>query len=162
MGKSLYLSSVLSVLVTAVYFIIGDQFSVLFTDNKTLQNILNATIPIVGIGKVFMNFGMMSWTLVGAQGRYKLSTTISAIMSFFITLPLSALSCIYLKLTLDGLVGAIIVGYSTTGLVLSYVLLRSDWEHVVQTIQTENEDCSESDDGDDEEESSSSSSSSEE
>lgn len=137
-GKTLYISSVFSIVVTASYFIIGDTFSALFTDNRTLQHILNATIPVVGMGKIFMNFGMISWTLVGAQGRYRLATTVSAIMSFCVTIPLAVLFCIYMKLTLDCLVGAIIIGYSTTGLVLSYVLLRSDWEHICKTIRDNN------------------------
>jgi len=154
-GKTLFISSVLSILITAVYFIVGDAFPALFTDDETLLRILNATIPIVGLGKIFMNFGMISWSLVGAQGRYRLSTTVSAIMSFFVTLPLSALSCVIFRFSLDGLVGAIVVGYSTTGLILSYALLRSDWDSISETIQemnnAEDEEYSESSSEDEEE-----------
>lgn len=154
-GKTLFVSSVLSILITAVYFIVGDAFPALFTDDETLLRILNATIPIVGLGKIFMNFGMISWSLVGAQGRYRYSTTVSAIMSFFVTLPLSALSCVVFRFSLDGLVGAIVVGYSTTGLILSYALLRSDWDTISETIQemnnAEEEEYSESSSEDEEE-----------
>jgi len=142
-GKTLYISSILSIFITGLYFILGDEFAAIFTDNKYLQEILNSTISIVGIGKVFMNFGMISWSLICAQGRFRMSTTVSAIMSFLVTLPLAAIST-YFRLPLEGLVGTIIIGYSTTGLILSYLLLRSDWEHIVNIIKENNEEESSS------------------
>jgi len=49
--------------------------------------------------------------------------------------PLAAIFCIACHFTLDGLVAAGVIGYSTTGLVLAYVLLRSDWKHISKTIR---------------------------
>ena len=95
-----------------------------------------------------MNFGMVSWSLLGAQGRYNLATWVAAIMSFCVTIPLSAYFCMYLKYTPDALVGAVIIGYSTTGTVLGYLLLRSDWEHISMTIRGHNEAGIIDDDGD--------------
>jgi len=91
------------------------------------------------LGNIFMVFGMVSWSLVGAQGRYKLATIISAIMSFCVTLPLAAIFCIVYEFTLEGLTASVVIGYSTTGMVLAYVLLTSDWEKLSKTIREHNE-----------------------
>ena len=148
--KSLFLSVCLAIVMSSVFFICGEHLSAWFTDDETLQDMINSMIPLVGVGSILMVFGMVSWSLVGAQGRYKLATCVSAVMSFCVTLPLGALFCVHFKFELDALVAAVVIGYSTTGLVLAYILLMSDWELISKTLREENE---ESDD--DEEESSS-------
>ena len=133
--KSLFLSSVLAIFITVILFICSDDVPGWFTKDETLQKMLISTIPLVGMGNILMVFGMVSWSLVGAQGRYGLATKVSAIMTFCVTVPLAAIFCIACHFTLDGLVAAVVIGYSTTGLVLAYVLLRSDWKHISKTIR---------------------------
>lgn len=93
-----------------------------------------------------MVFGMVSWSMVGAQGRYTLSTTINAILSFGLTLPLAGLFCIVHRLSLVGLVGAIVIGYSAVGLCFAYILLTSDWESISKNIQESNGETEEEED----------------
>jgi len=133
--KCLFLSTSLGIFETSILFICGNDISTWFTDDKFLQDIMNGMLPVVGIGNILMVFGMVSWSLVGAQGRYKLATTINALVSFALTIPLAAIFCVGMKLTLDALVGAVVIGYSTVGLCLAYVLFVSDWEHISTTIQ---------------------------
>lgn len=128
----------LSFFITAFLFILGEDLATWFTPDVLLQQMLNDCIPMIGIANIFMIFGMIAWTLVGAQGRYRLATIVSACMSFFVTLPLAALSSFYFMFDLKGIVGAVICGYSTTGLWLGYILLRSDWEHISEVIQEYN------------------------
>jgi len=155
------MSSVLAVFITCILFICGDTLPKWFTSDVTLQNMLTPMIPLIGIGNILMIFGMVSWSLVGAQGRFKLATSVSAIMTFCVTVPLAAIFCIVKRYDLQALVASVVIGYSTTGLILAYVLLTSDWEHISRTIRDYNEaeDISLSDDSDDESSSSSSSSS---
>ena len=42
-----------------------------------LQEMVMDTIPLMALGNMLMVFGMISWDLVGAQGRYKLATGVS-------------------------------------------------------------------------------------
>lgn len=74
-------------------------------------------------------------------------------MTFCVTLPLAALFCIGMRFTLISLVGAVVIGYSTTGLFLGYLLQMSDWEHISKIICAINEsddmDSSSDDDSDD-------------
>ena len=136
--KALFMGVSLSFFVTSIIFIFGEDLATWLTPDETLQNMLNELIPMIGIANIFMVFGMISWTLIGAQGRYKLATTVSVCMTVFVTLPLSSISTFYFLYDLQGTVGAVICGYSTTGLVLGYFLLTSDWEHISENIQEYN------------------------
>merc|ERR1712127_197084 len=79
-------------------------------------------------------FGMTCWSIVGAQGRYRLATCISMASSWFVTIPLALLFTVGTKIDLQGLVSAVVVGYSTSGMILSYILLTSDWKSISDTI----------------------------
>ncbi len=136
--KCLFLSTCLAVLETSLLFMCGEDTAKWFTSDKTLQDIMKKMIPMVGFANILMVFGMISWSLVGTQGRYRLATTINAIMSFCVTIPLAAIFCVVFRFTLDGLVGAVVIGYSTTGLCLAYILIVSDWEHISRTIREAN------------------------
>merc|ERR1711966_430381 len=75
-----------------------------------------------------------------------------------ITLPMSVIAVIALNLNLKGLVGAVIAGYSTSSVILMYILLRSDWVRLSKIIQDLNAMTGEIDSSDDEDDESSSSS----
>jgi hypothetical protein len=96
-------------------------------------------LPLIGVGNIFMVFGMTSWSLIGAQGRYKVATIISATMTICVTLPLATVFCIGMRYSLISLVGAVVIGYSTTGLFLGYILQMSDWLHISKNICALNE-----------------------
>ena len=155
--KSLFMGTCLSFFITAFLFLLGEDLAKWFTPDKTLQDMLNELIPMIGVANIFMIFGMVSWTLIGAQGRYRLATTVSLVMSFFVTLPVAALFTFHYFFDLKAIVGAIIFGYSTSGLCLGYILLRSDWDHICETIieynaeygESESENESDSDDDSD-------------
>ena len=147
--KTLFLSTLLRTVTTGVLFLCSENLSSWFTKDETLQDMVNSVIPIIGIGNILMVFGMVSWELVCAQGRFKLATTISAAMSFCITIPLSALFCFYFRFDLKGIVSAIVIGYSTTGLVFAVTLLLSDWKKVSDIIIQQNAEEEDSDDDDD-------------
>lgn len=153
--KTLYLSTILACALSTAFIVLSPYIPPLFTDDETLAEMVQAQLPLIGVGNIFMVFGMTSWNLIGAQGRYKTATIISATMTVFVTLPLAALFCIGMRYSLISLVGAVVIGYSTTGLALGYILQMSDWEHISKVIRALNEKDeleSSSDDDSDEEE----------
>ena len=81
----------------------------------------------------------MSWTLLGSQGRYRLSTTIASICTCFITLPLSALLSVHFNVNLQGQTAAYVFGYLVAGTVQTYYLLRSNWDELASTVMEHNE-----------------------
>ena len=145
--KSLFISMCLALTVSVLLFVLMPYIPGMFTDDETLQDMVHDVLPLIGIGNILMVFGMVSWSLIGAQGRFKLATMVSAVMTFAVTLPLSTVSSIVYHFTLEGLVGAVVVGYSTTGLVLGCILQLSPWDRISKKIQdlnaAENEDSGE-------------------
>ena len=152
--KTLFFSTIFAILMTTILFICGDSLSTWFTSDPILQRMLNELVPIIGVGNILMVFGMVSWSLIGAQGRYRLATIINTIMSLCVTIPLATLFTVGFRFTLEGLVGAVIAGYSTTGLCLGYILLMTDWENVSKTIQEQNDESSSDDEPSSDDESS--------
>jgi len=154
--KTLFLSTILAVILSSTLFILSPYIPRWFTNDATLIEMVAEQLPLIGFGNIFMVFGMTSWALIGAQGRYKIATLVSATMTLFVTLPLAALFCLGFRYSLISLVGALIIGYSTTGLCLGYILQMSEWEHISKNICDLNEtydmDCSSSDDDSDDDE----------
>ena len=77
-----------------------------------------------------MSFAQVSWSLIGAQSRFRLATVVIFIARWLVTMPI-ALICIFgFKMDLNSVSGALVVGYSTASCALAYFVLRSDWERL--------------------------------
>jgi len=77
--KSLFISMSVATVVSIVYVSLQKDIPKWFTVDETLQNLLSELVPFVGIANLSMQFGMTSWSLIGAQGKYKLATWVSCI-----------------------------------------------------------------------------------
>jgi hypothetical protein len=97
--------------------------------------------PLLALGNVTMSMGMVCWAIVGAQGRYRLSTTIATSCAFFITIPIAAVST-FMRVDLQGLTFAVVVGYTVTAMLLSLCVLMSDWKALAEKISEEMSDLS--------------------
>ena len=83
-----------------------------------------------------MNVGMVCWALIGGQGRYRLATMIFSACTLLITLPIALYLTLAMRYNLKGLTFAVVVGYSTTAMCLTYVLLMSNWEKIALKVQS--------------------------
>ena len=106
--------------------------------DPTLQHLIAELLPLLGIGNIALTAGTVSWALVGSQGRYRLATLVAFICSWGITMPLSAIFTFAMHINLQGITSAVILGYSVSGTVLLYILLRSDWERLSQCVNQRN------------------------
>lgn len=138
--KSLLLGMLVASAVSIFYFQMQDHIPAWFTSDETLQSMLSELVPFVGVANLTMTFGMQCWSLVGAQGEYKLATWINFISSWGVVMPLAALFVFVLNIDLQGLTSAVCVGYLSTGSALSFVLLSTNWPKVAKKIQEENSD----------------------
>ena len=128
--KVVYLSVVQSLLVTAVLLVLGKYLAVLLTSDPTLQHMTNKVMALLGLANSTMSFAQVSWSLVGAQGRFRLATIVIFITRWLVTMPI-ALICIFgFFLDLNAVSGSLVVGYSTASCALAYFVLRSDWERL--------------------------------
>jgi hypothetical protein len=117
-----------------------------FTVDETLQAMIAECLPLTVIGNLLMTVGILAWYMVGAQGRYKLGTTVMFFTSWGVTLPLAAVSTFVLHVDLQGLTTSVVLGYVAVGASLLYILLTSDWIELANKVQKRNA----MDDGEDE------------
>jgi hypothetical protein len=91
--------------------------------------------PLAALGNATMATGMVCWAIVGAQGRYHISTMIATACAFLITIPLGCIFTVKMRLNLEGVTFAVVIGYTVTGFILSLLILWSDWEMLSKRIQ---------------------------
>jgi len=136
--KSLLWGTCIGLVSTIMLFALGNQMSTWFTKDELLQNMIRSVIPFIGLGNVTMTFGMLCWSILGAQGRYTLSTFISFLTSWGIVIPSSAIMTYIWKFNLKGLVASVIFGYTVTAATMTIIILQSDWEKASQSIIQKN------------------------
>lgn len=137
--KSFMIGVFTSLFTTSLLYILGDDLPKMLTNDPTLQVLLHDLIPMFGLGNATMTLGTMSWTLLGAQGRYRLATVIVCIVSWVVTLPLAAICSIWLEFSLQGQTAAVVIGYMISGTIHAYFLFRSDWAALSQKIMGDND-----------------------
>ena len=126
--KSLFLGCLVSVIFSVPILALQPVLPKLFTTDETLQELLRQLIPFVAVGNVALMFGSMCWTILGAQGRYGLATAMGFLGSWAVTLPLSVLLTLAWNWDLQGVAGAVVIGYACSGALNAAVLFQSDWE----------------------------------
>ena len=159
--KSLYLGTMVSILITGIMFIAGDSIPTWLTNDPTLQRMTAELIPLFGIGNIALSIGTLSWTLVGAQGRFRLSTAVGLSGGWFVAMPMAALLTLKYNVDLQGQTAAVVVGYMVSGTINSYILLQSDWPKLSRIVIERNDGISRGSDDDHDSNSSSDSSESE-
>jgi MatE len=132
--KSMYLGVAVSVFITSCMFIAGEDIPTWLTNDPTLQRMTAELIPLFGIGNIALSIGNMSWTLVGAQGRFRLSTSVGLSGAWLVTIPLAAVLTIVYNMDLQGQTAAIVIGYMASGTVNTYILIQSDWPKLSRRV----------------------------
>jgi hypothetical protein len=85
-----------------------------------------------------MIVGTVTWGIVGAQGRIRLATTVEFMSSWFIGIPLCAVSHFVLNYNLMGFVGSLIFGYTIGGAAVGVIILTSNWDAISQDVVARN------------------------
>jgi MATE family multidrug resistance protein len=133
--KSMFLAFILSIVVSIIFTCLTNVLPPLLTHDETIQDLLVEMFPLVALGNVTMSMGMVCWAVVGAQGRYRLSTSIAIACSFVVTVPIGAVLTIWMRIDLQGLTFAVVTGYSATALLLTACIQLSDWVMLSNKIQ---------------------------
>jgi MATE family multidrug resistance protein len=133
--KSMFLAFILSIVVSIIFTCLTNVLPPLLTHDETIQDLLVEMFPLVALGNVTMSMGMVCWAVVGAQGRYRLSTSIAIACSFVVTVPIGAVLTIWMRIDLQGLTFAVVTGYSVTALLLTACIQLSDWVMLSNKIQ---------------------------
>jgi Na+-driven multidrug efflux pump len=132
--KSMFLAFFASLLLSAIVLMCGESLAVWMTDDPTLQKLMSDLIPLFALGNIALTTGTTAWTLVGAQGRYSLSTAVGFAGSWCVTVPLAALFCVALNIDLRGQTAAVVAGYMVSGTWNLFFLLISDWQAISERV----------------------------
>jgi Na+-driven multidrug efflux pump len=133
--KALLVATFQSLLLSSILLMAGRDMSRLLTPDPVLQSLVSSLITNVALGCVVMNFSLMVWSLLGAQGRYRLATSVILLTRWLLSMPL-ALVCIYgLKFDLNSVMGAFTIGFATSVWCLAYIFFRSDWDRLSRVMR---------------------------
>ena len=133
-NKALYVGVLISLIFSIPVIALKDILPRFFTKDETLQRMLSELLPFIGIGNMALMFGSMCWTILGAQGRYALATTMSFLGSWFVTIPLCAVFTFVLDFNLESITGAVVIGYAFSGAINASFLLRSNWKKLSSNV----------------------------
>lgn len=137
--SAIYMAVTQSVLVTSTIYMSGQYLAVLFSCNPAIQHMMNNSIILIGLANVIMAFSQIAWSLIGAQGRFRLATFVIFFSRWMVTMP-CALVCIYVfRFDLNAVSGSLVVGYATACCALTVIVLRSDWDRLSQLMQVMNQ-----------------------
>lgn len=134
----LYIGLVQSLLITSALFMGGRRLAMLLTTDNTMQHMMDDAMTLLGFANVAMSFSQVSWSLIGAQGRFRLATSIMFFSRWLVTIPVAMVTIFVFFLDLSSISGCLIVGYSTASCVLTFVVIRSDWDRLAKLIQQMN------------------------
>ncbi|KAL7557537.1 hypothetical protein ACA910_019318 [Epithemia clementina (nom. ined.)] len=137
--KSLLVSVVVAIFCSLPIYFLSSKIPAWFTKDETMQYLFEELVPYMCIGNVTMMFGSVTWTLLGAQGRYGLATAMGFVGSWGVTLPLSAIFTYGLGSDLPGLASAVVIGNACSGSLNSFFLVRSNWEKLSKIQQKNKE-----------------------
>lgn len=133
--KAIFVAAIYSLFVSAMLLMGGTNLSKWLTSDVTLQYLLNDSMTMLGLGNVVMTYGLVTWSLVGAQGRYRLATLVILLARWLVTLPCAIIVVFAFDLDINSVLASLIIGFATAGLALAYVLLRSDWDRLARILQ---------------------------
>merc|ERR1712003_489102 len=137
--STIFMAVTQAVLVTSALYMSGQYLAVLFTSDPAIQHIMNDNIVFIGFANVIMAFSRITWSLIGAQGRFRLATFIVFFSRWVVTMPCALISIYVFVLDLNAVSGSLVVGYATACCALTVIVLRSDWDRLACLMQAMNQ-----------------------
>jgi MatE len=133
-----YMAVIQAMVISSALFMLGQYLAVIFSTDPTIQHLTNNSIAMIGVANVVMTFAQITWSLVGAQGRFRLGTAIIFFSRWLVTVPCAVVSIYVFLLDLNSVSGSLVVGYATASCALMFVIARSDWDRLVRLMQEMN------------------------
>jgi len=134
----LYIGLVQSLLITSALLMGGRRLSMLLTTDNTMQHMMDDAMTLLGFANVTMSFSQVGWSLIGAQGRFRLATSVMFFSRWLVTIPVAVVTIFVFFLDLSSISGCLIVGYSTASCALTFIVIRSDWDRLANLMQQMN------------------------
>ena len=124
------LSGIISILITSV----SNDIPSWFTEDETLNEMIKDALPLLGLGVFPLGITAVLWEIIGAQGRYGYTMVVYFSCFVGVVVPFGAVFTFSFNFNLLGLTYAVIIGWTTIGIVLSCIFYCSDWEAIKMEI----------------------------
>eukprot|EP00529_Nitzschia_sp_RCC80_P003533 CAMPEP_0113455300 /NCGR_PEP_ID=MMETSP0014_2-20120614/8305_1 /TAXON_ID=2857 /ORGANISM="Nitzschia sp." /LENGTH=1125 /DNA_ID=CAMNT_0000346727 /DNA_START=534 /DNA_END=3911 /DNA_ORIENTATION=- /assembly_acc=CAM_ASM_000159 len=129
--KAHFVALSLSVVLVSILFVTGNELVKWMTIDLVLQRMMIDVFPLLGLGLIVQTVGAISFSLISAQqDRVQMSHFIQFGGSWILTLVLSATFCFLLRINLQGLASAVVLGLAVSGAGQTYILMKSDWTRI--------------------------------
>jgi len=132
--KGMYVTTVVAIFECGLVFSIAQYIPKWITPDPTLQKMLFQLTPMIGFGSILMVTGFVAWSIVYATGRVRLATFWEAVITWGVTVPGCAIMVFVFNVNLEGMAGAMIIGYAVAANLYMFMLLRTDWAKQAKRI----------------------------
>jgi len=135
--KVILISVIQGLLFGSIVLMLGPNIAVWLTVNPIIQTQFVDLVGMTALASFSMTFALVTWSLLGAQGRFGTATACVVLCRWFIIMPLAAICVFGYHFETKSVAASIAMGYSTAAFFLSLVIIRSDWEHYALLAQEE-------------------------
>lgn len=126
--KSTFVGMMSSLLLSLAILSVSKFLPSWMTPDPTLQEMFGELLPQMCLGLAVLTFGTMSWSILCAQGRSTIAAAMCLIGSVGVTLPCALISTLVLEYNLQGLLTAVVLGYATSSVLISFSMVNTNWK----------------------------------
>lgn len=126
--KVIFFSIIQGFVFGSIVLMLGPNIAVWLTTNPLMQRQFVDLVGVTVIASFAMTFALVTWSLLGAQGRFGIATLCVVLCRWLLIFPIAAVCVFGFYFDTKSVAGSIAVGYSTAAFLLSLVIIRSDWE----------------------------------
>ena len=130
--KALYLGFSVGMFCASLIFLVGEDLVGWITPDTTLQSLAAALLPLIGIGQAVSATSIVAWSLVKAQGRSTQASAMHILGNWCIATSVGGLLVLWLRVNLQGLLAALVLGSTISAFGNLYIINRSQWDRLAK------------------------------
>jgi len=133
--KTIFFSIIQGFVFGSIVLMLGPVLAVALTTNPLLQRQFVDLVGMTVLASFAMAFALVTWSLLGAQGRFGIATACVVICRWLLIFPVAAICVFAFHIDTKSVAASIAIGYSTAGFLLSLVIIRSNWQKYASEAQ---------------------------
>jgi hypothetical protein len=135
--RTIFVAYTVAVFGTSLLYMFSPHLVSWVTPDPTLQRMIYDAIPLVGISHIGLATSLVCWATLSAQGRCRLAMTVVWGGIWIVTIPLALIFVTVKRWNIQGLVAALIMGYTVSGVAQIALVLTSDWRRLSKKFEVE-------------------------
>jgi hypothetical protein len=135
--RTIFMAYTVAVFGTSLLYMFSPLLVSWATPDPTLQRMIYDAIPLVGVSHIGLATSLVCWATLSAQGRCRLAMTVVWGGIWIVTIPLALIFVTVKRWNIQGLVAALIMGYTVSGVAQIALVLTSDWRRLAEKFEGE-------------------------